>query len=292
MEYFCPGGCSMTVDSALFKEAMVRALLREIDHPGTGKTMTRRIITPRNFKLRGHDFDFHRPDSASLASAFKGARDFRWIEGAFSWIADPDEMHPLAIFVDCRGVPKYAPGDHLWVRESHQFRGADYGDSDGEIEWFRCYGSGGAADNWDPVFPHGWKPSIHDSPRLLSEPGEQEGDGIRGYVTKHRPSIHMPRWASRLTLIVSDVRIERLQDITEADAIAEGVERMRSGRGYYDPTHEHGAVHAGIWFDTAVEAFAELWNSINGPGAWEANPWVTVTSFTPHLQNIDLMVAT
>lgn len=98
-----------------------------------------------------------------------------------------------------------------------------------------------------------------------------------------RPSIHMPRWASRITLEIESVRVERLQDITEADAIAEGVERNEGD----DPwTHADGWIK--YPFDlhaedfpavTAKESYQSLWQSINGPGSWDANPWVWVIQF-------------
>lgn len=82
-----------------------------------------------------------------------------------------------------------------------------------------------------------------------------------------RPSIFMPRWASRLTLDVTEVRVERLQDITEADARAEGVE-PRDGDG-----------HRG--YQPARAAYAELWDRINGEGSWLRDPWVWVVGFKP-----------
>jgi hypothetical protein len=94
-----------------------------------------------------------------------------------------------------------------------------------------------------------------------------------------RPSIHMPRWASRITLEITNVRVQRLQDISEKDAKAEGVERLKSGRGYYSIKHGRAAVHFGVYHDDAKEAFAELWDSINGAGAWDANPWVYALTF-------------
>jgi hypothetical protein len=80
----------------------------------------------------------------------------------------------------------------------------------------------------------------------------------------------MPRWASRITLKVTDVKVERLQDISEADAIAEGVECFDQGcsveglRGLYDYPES---------------AFAALWESINGEASWDANPWVVAYTF-------------
>lgn len=102
---------------------------------------------------------------------------------------------------------------------------------------------------------------------------------------KARVSIHMPRWASRLTLTVTDVRVERLQDISRDDAIAEGL------------THKAGVIepdwwmlpeplHQGRWL-SPVAAYRFLWNEINGPGAWDANPWVVAVSFDVREGNID-----
>lgn len=91
----------------------------------------------------------------------------------------------------------------------------------------------------------------------------------------------MPRWASRLTLIVTDVRVERLQDISEDDAIAEGVEEVS----------DDGPVLTGIPCGTIYadhrSAFRDLWNSLHGPGSWDANPWVAAITFRPVFANID-----
>lgn len=79
-----------------------------------------------------------------------------------------------------------------------------------------------------------------------------------------RSPIHMPRWASRITLEITGVRVERLQDISEADAEAEGVAEI-------------GERLLGV---TPCRArFFKLWESINGPGSWDANPWVWVVEF-------------
>ncbi|QCP84312.1 hypothetical protein EYE35_01050 [Cereibacter sphaeroides] len=93
-----------------------------------------------------------------------------------------------------------------------------------------------------------------------------------------KPSIHMPRWASRLTLIVTEVRVQRLQEISEADAAAEGVTPIDEPN---ELRWEHYAPH-GV-------AFRDLWNSLHGPEAWDANPWVAAITFTVHKANIDAM---
>lgn len=86
------------------------------------------------------------------------------------------------------------------------------------------------------------------------------------------PSIHMPRWASRITLTVTDVRVQRLQDISRADCIAEGISAV-------DPAFPSSA--------TTLTRFQGLWNSLHGPDAWTANHWVVAVSFTVQRGNID-----
>lgn len=98
----------------------------------------------------------------------------------------------------------------------------------------------------------------------------------------------MPRWASRITLIVTDVRVERLQNISEADAIAEGVDTERCCGVPSDSCGTHlGGCCGQPEAVEPVEAYSDLWDEINGPGAWDANPWVAAYTFTVHHQNID-----
>jgi len=92
-------------------------------------------------------------------------------------------------------------------------------------------------------------------------------------IDRWRPSIHMPRWASRITLEITGVRVERLNEITEADARAEGVE-------CFDDTKTFRS----YWDDfcvclSAKDSFQTLWAKINGPDSWDANPWVWVVEF-------------
>ncbi|MEC7814746.1 MAG: hypothetical protein VX939_00610 [Pseudomonadota bacterium] len=90
-----------------------------------------------------------------------------------------------------------------------------------------------------------------------------------GYWWRKRPSIHMPRWASRITLEITDVRVERLQNISGDDIAAEGVtDPIGSPRAYGVVTKQ-----------LARDQFIRLWESINGPDSWQVNPWVWVVEF-------------
>jgi hypothetical protein len=98
-------------------------------------------------------------------------------------------------------------------------------------------------------------------------------------VGRFRQGMHMPRWASRLTLTVTDVRVQRLQEISEEDAKAEGLE-------WVAPTWGIEGI-ADSWDADPVIAYAWLWESINGDGAWDANPWIVAVSFSVEKVNID-----
>lgn len=93
---------------------------------------------------------------------------------------------------------------------------------------------------------------------------------------KWKPSIFMPRWASRISLEIEAVMVERLNEISEDDAKAEGASYHNStgGIGQSGWRHDYSDVHA-----DARSSFARLWESINGPGSWELNPWVWVIQF-------------
>jgi hypothetical protein len=97
-----------------------------------------------------------------------------------------------------------------------------------------------------------------------------------------RPSIHMPRSVSRLTLVVKDVRVQRLQDISEEDAAAEGALRM-----FKDEEGGFCECRSG----THYCGFAGLWSHINGVDSWDENPWVVAITFVPHRMNVDAYLA-
>lgn len=181
---------------------------------------------------------------------------------------DGKEMRPIPV--------GFAPGDRLWVRETfNQF-------------WFSQDGD----DAWpsDKLATPAEVRAIAEDGSRVSPPQTvyRESDRARKWFDDQpwRPSIHMPRWASRLTLIVEDVRVQRLQDISEADALAEGAPVA------VDQWSADGSGNACLTDKTwrrvsPARWFHDLWNSINGPEAWAANPWVAAITFRTIRANID-----
>jgi hypothetical protein len=172
-------------------------------------------------------------------------------------------VKPVDITMRC---PYGRPGTKLWVRETWKY--ADWTE-DGE-PWI-AYAAGGD-DLLCRTFDEEWDKRLGDIWADLSNPENYNIDN-RAADRRWRPSIHMPRWASRITLEITGVRVERLRDISEADAQAEGIERAGEyWRNYGNP------------MDPCLRprtSFATLWSSINGPGSWDANPWVWVVEFRP-----------
>ncbi|HEX5935893.1 MAG TPA: hypothetical protein VFY63_17165 [Pseudorhizobium sp.] len=161
-------------------------------------------------------------------------------------------------FEDAHFMPRIAVNDRLWVKETHAIvpRTA-YRMSEGVQQTLRPNDAHDAA-----VYREGWE---------RSQPG------------RWRPSIHMPRWASRLTLTVTDVRIERLQDCSDDDAEAEGITRYSDG-WHWEANKEGFARYFGA---TPQQAYLGLWSIINGRDSLDANPWVVAYTFTVHRGNID-----
>lgn len=92
----------------------------------------------------------------------------------------------------------------------------------------------------------------------------------------------MPRWASRITLHITSVRVERLQEISEEDARAEGVEPTnRKWKSYSGP---------GRFRRSAIQSYRSLWEAINGPNSWAPNPWVWVIEFEAIHDNVDAVL--
>lgn len=224
------------------------------------KSQTRRLVKHR----RCHSV----PPGCTLAdvsrSAFPDGSGLGWIfnstlpsPGSAEWTK---KMYPGNEGINC---PFGNVGDRLWVRETWQptiiedcgtainYRATDkiFSEKNPEVPW-----EGFTSD----VDAYEWT-CEHYKPHWI-------------------PSIHMPRWASRLTLEITNVKAELLHDINEEDAKAEGI-REKKG--------EHGSLWFGaLWESTPVEAFKGRWESIHGKGSWKKNLWLWAISFKqiPHEQ--------
>ncbi len=220
----------------LFSAPMIRAIL------DGRKTQTRRVVKPQ-------------PPSAHRFAGFTVSSTHTDDEGKAVWASsDVSALLKDAHRVRC---PYGAAGDRLWVREA----------------WNGPFFTEDEALDVDDL-------SLFDVPERCAYKADggttpEYIDADDNLVCKWCPSIHMPRWASRILLEVTDVRVERLQEISEADARAEGAS-YHDGRGvgHSGWRHDYGDVHA-----NARSAYARLWKHIHGPGSWDANPWVWVVEF-------------
>lgn len=239
---------------------MVRALL------DGSKTQTRRVIKPQptgeprplsewsaGLAAACHD---HSPDANKLV-----AHSERLIGKIFPFTTESGSlMSPRC--------PYGQPGDRLWVRET--WRIGAWSEDDGEIavdymadnhsrrEWLQVPEADDFEKYWLQCSDDCNKAGIQtdEDGKYHWEPGQSP--------CRIRPSIFMPRWASRITLEIISVHVERLQDIDVTDCCCEGAP---IADGLPNQTH-------------AVETwYRELWEKINGDGSWDANPWVWVISF-------------
>lgn len=138
--------------------------------------------------------------------------------------------------------PYGAPGDRLWVRERWGLNHYKY----------------------ERLIPK-QRPDDLDDDHLCYY--ATEGDPEICHELRWKPSIHMPRWASRTLLEIPEVRVERLNDISEDDAIAEGLQWVAPGMWSVD-------WNLPIIGEDPRKVYGELWERIHGPGSWAANPWV------------------
>ena len=170
---------------------------------------------------------------------------------ALEWL-QPAMFTPEFVADPFNGMCPYGqPGDRLWVRECFADPCYRTTDKDSETVLYRADGKG---------------------------IGEFGMDEIRW-----KPSIHMPRWACRIVLEIVSVRVERLNDISEADALAEGILADSFEYGVqryfrnYRLTDEEASTQQAL--TCPIESFRSLWESINGHESWQANPWVWVVEF-------------
>ncbi len=221
----------------LFSGSMVRALLA-----GT-KTQTRRTS-----KL---DLINENPQRWNDVRCFDGDWSFRQTK--------PDNGRVIA--EEVISCPYGQPGDRLWVRETWGLT-AQCDDINGPGDVI-AYRAGGEFVYEDTI---GGRRLRHTKSGAIMQPNH-----FCPPPQKWVPSIHMYRWASRITLEITDVRVERLNKISAADAQAEGIAGValedipegRAGRVLLDP----------------VAGYQSLWNEINGASSWDLNPWVWVVGF-------------
>ncbi|EDY8451024.1 hypothetical protein GQP35_004015 [Salmonella enterica subsp. enterica] len=168
---------------------------------------------------------------------------FSWNGVVFGSGSDDRETNRNFAHVKC---PFGKPGDRIWVRETW----AEAGASAPDLKLYRANYPAHVPTHYENVPP---------------------AEDVRW-----TPSIHMPRWASRITLEIIDVRVERLHSISERDALREGLFQLpASGRYCLQP----GMQYFGMASHNAKEVYSWLWASIYGEESWAANPWVWVIEF-------------
>jgi len=241
----------------IFSASMVRAI-----HAGR-KTMTRRVLRlPTKTHTGGAIYE--RPDMGGWEPTTNGGGGCFTIGKSGERVPVPETV---GIWHRTCGVCLDAPwqrGDILWVREAGYL-----------IKHARWHDPVRRKDILDIV---GWRHIADDT--IIGFGREQPGLYIDDCSLSKRPSIHMPRWASRITLRVTDVRIERLQEISLADVLAEGAPIDPDYRDTSADQSSPPMISTGIaqWC-TPRAWYHRLWDEINGPDAWDANPWVCVVSF-------------
>lgn len=245
----------------LFSTAMVRATL------DNRKTQTRRVIKPQPHYADGvWSYSSNRPDR--LGSCWKNG------------------FNLSRLTVTRELCPHGKIGDRLWVREG----------------WWDL----GSVENGKWV----GRCSLHTvGPRYVADCSDPFAEGIGGVVQpikchwkesklfhatwRKRPSIHMPKWACRLWLEITNIRVERVQNISEEDAIAEGLTEYfwpkdlpaeilarTQGKRHWNHVIMKRGRKVNVW-DSAIKAFRELWDDMNAKrgSGWEINPWVWVIEF-------------
>lgn len=233
------------------------------------KTQTRRIVKPAfGAKHPIVNLKEHGESTGNYSGQFNDPASW-----GYPYAEDGADM-PLSAWPELCRYGK--PGDLLWVRETwgYRGRGSRYSSAEGGVQ----------RRPWDEVFIHY---QADQSKATINRPCDNES-GIpqqrprradelyvpdyNSYLNRYwaawRPSIHMPRWASRLTLRLTDVRVERVQDINEIDCRAEGIEKS--------PFQGN---------------FALLWDDTNGIGAWKRNDWTWALSFELFRENVNAVLA-
>lgn len=236
----------MTDRPIMFSAPMILGLDREATEQGTGKTMTRRLAWGKHI---GVDIDE------------EAARDMR----CDGWkVSGPDDTeHRIAW--PATPWQRVQVGDRLWVRENFwQWGYWEPKGKKGSYTFKAIAREKGVTSLFHAAgYPHGGASFVPNGRFGQREP-----------AWHLRPNIFLLRVASRFTLVVTGTKIERLQDITESDAKAEGVERGSFGN---------------LGDETFILGFRRIWMTLHGTTAWQDNPEVVALTFTVHKQNIDAL---
>lgn len=250
----------------LFSPPMITALLREIERPGTGKTQTRRALNPQPMAT---------PTGAWIVGGYHGGTVLL-PPVTITCLADAAREHlPIK------------PADRLWCREEHfQF---------GHWEVDPGKRTKGGREKWRFVADR--DDVMFTAPETFRKGRQHEDPEMPAW--HKRLGRFMFRKHSRISLYVTDVRVERLQDIRINDALAEGVQLIP-----YEAAPDPGRISA-CWYGVPREgggydfeanhpawSYGHLWDAINGPGAWAENPFVAAYTFAPRLGKIDSLPAT
>jgi len=254
----------------LFSTPMVQAILNET------KLRTRRIIKA-DLPVDAHGFHFL--DNEHLFKARK-------IDKTWSYFTDPElGSYPCADSQKLK-CPYGQIGDIIWIREAWKFTGID---EDGEFHV--TFKDGISTSFYPPNFESEdiW---FHRLEKLMDvmykkdkviEDEENERFTWNDADVPWKPSIHMPKDVCRIHLKITDIRIEKLHEISESDAIKEGIEKIFD---VDNPPHawigwkDYSGVDEIPFNNISPEAsFHSLWESINGKDSWKKNPWVWVIHF-------------
>lgn len=233
----------------LFSTALVPSVM------SGAKTQTRRLLKPQGVIPEGK-YEMRRdPMFVKWVMGPAGAATVPFFQAAHGWVNRA--VGPLP----------YRVGDVLYVRETWQVRSWD---EEGNVQVFY---------KADPPEKY-WALPILAANETADDPLERACEWIendRPWEKKDlwRPSIHMPKWAARIWLEVTDVRVQRLQDISEEDALAEGCE------GGWEPVYyTDGSLSRDVYWQGAREAFSKLWDSLSPAGAkWADNPFIAAYTF-------------
>lgn len=220
----------------IFSGPMVRAILEG------RKTQTRRVIKPQ-------------PDISKISAPFHPET-----RGGRQWVFMARDDFPSYSFATADFKVPYAVGDRLWARETWQEFFEDEIPNDRKVSNFGRMGT--------PAQPE------RRSAVAYRADGEMPAHPEFGKALWRSP-IHMPRWASRLTLVVSDVRVQRVREISDQDAEAEGVYSVQSTEKGFESVPYYRSLYE------PPELFRMLWDWINAKRGygWDVNPWVVALTF-------------